>query len=173
MTLEQFEIDFENTSSPEQKTELLMSAIDSLDVFDPIVKETLLKYREDLQDLKNQMDIEENERCVADIESGKLDLYKCIKSGSGYNIGETYYVKIDELSKLRPKAKTDSADTSVAETQDLLSQLIERSDEVAKYTSGIKPLIWVYRDKGIGTLKKKNIFSLVKGLDFSEYFEKV
>lgn len=45
-TIEQFEIDYDN-SSEDKREDILNKAIDNLDLSDPYVKDILLKYRED------------------------------------------------------------------------------------------------------------------------------
>jgi hypothetical protein len=51
-TVEQFEIDFDNSYSLESKREVLEKALDTFDVSDSEIKETLLKYKESLKDLQ-------------------------------------------------------------------------------------------------------------------------
>lgn len=155
-TLEQFELDMEN-ASPDKMADILMNAVDNLDVTDPIVKETLEKYREDFMDIKAQMDIDENDKCNKDIESGTLTLYKCIKDypfGS-FNVGQNYYVKIDDVSA-DLKAKWD---------------LTQHSEQIVNIINTMRPITWIYSDDGIGTLKKRTLFISGSG-DFSEFFEK-
>lgn len=162
-TLDQFELDFEDASNLEIKREVLSKALDNFDCSDPIVMETLSKYREELKDLKSDMDIEEDARCNKDIDSGVLELYTCIKEVNEFVVGQNYYVKTDSFSKsLGDKwSETGSAD--------ILAKILS-----------MKPLIWIYTDNGIGTLKRKSIFIDVTNGEmkdatesFSEHFVKL
>lgn len=95
--------------SPRQDERHSNEWVDNLDVTNPIVKETLEKYKEELMDIKTQIEIEENDKCNKDIESGSLTLYKCIKEypfGS-FNVGQNYYVKVDDIAS-DLKSKWDS-----------------------------------------------------------------
>jgi hypothetical protein len=66
--------------------------------------------------------------------------------------GSNYYVEIDDYkSKL------------------VAIEGIDIPDAIKAYVSGIKPLIWIVTDSGIGSLKYK---VLVKDFDFSEHFNK-
>lgn len=166
-TIEQFEAEFEN-ASPEKKNELLEKAMDTLDIEDPIVKETLIKrHREDLEDLKCQMAIDDNERCVKDIDSGTLETFKCIKSYPGHintSVGLRYYVKIDDVApNLREQFLSMVDAGKIGDSA--ISSILER-------INGMKSLVYIYSDNGIGTLKKKSLFNSKYG-EFSEYFEKV
>lgn len=160
-TLEQFELDMENASI-DQMDGFLTKAVDCFDVSDPIVRETLLKYKEDLQDIREQMDLESDADISKGIEKGKFKLYKCIKDISWYNVGQNYYVHIDNPADFL--------------SQKTISEVAGISDEASKYISSIAPLAWIVKDRGLGTLKKKYMFGLTqssKGIDadFSEYFE--
>jgi len=151
-TLEQFELDMEN-ASPAKMADILMNAVDNLDVTNPIVKETLEKYKEELMDIKAQIEIEENDKCNKDIESGSLTLYKCIKEypfGS-FNVGQNYYVKVDDIAS-DLKSKWDS-------------------EQIVNIINNMKPITWIYSDEGIGSMKKRTLFVSESG-DFSEFFEK-
>jgi hypothetical protein len=149
-TLEQFESDFDVADSIDDKNKVLEKALDNFDVFDPEVKETLLKFRNEIKDYQLEMKKEEDLSCNKDIESGSCELYKCIKSINNFVEGMTYYVKIDDV-----RGKYTEA-------------LGETPDAIREYISNIKPLIWIISDNGIGTLKTKNVF-----LDnFSDYFQK-
>ena len=150
-TIEQFELDFENAANINSKREVLANAIDILDVSDPEVKETISKYREELKDLVSDMAIEEDARCNKDIDSGELELYTCIKEVDGFTKGHNYYVKVDGISSV---------------LSDKWSEV--GSDLIKSVITNMKPLIWIYSDNGLGTLKKKNTFDKV----FSEYFVK-
>jgi hypothetical protein len=147
-TIEQLELDFENAPSFDKKVQVLSNAIDK---FDASGKEVISRLKNELSDIKELMDIEQDIQCKKDIESGKLDLYKCFSELEGYNVGESYYVKIDDVQ-------------SIYST----NQVTELSDEVKEYISNIKPIIWIYKDNGIGTPKYKTVFTG----DFNKYFSK-
>lgn len=149
-TLEQFESDFDGADSIEDKNKVLEKALDNFDVTDSEVRETFLKFRNEIKDYQLEMKKEEDLSCNKDIESGSCELYKCIKSIDNFIEGITYYVKIDDV-----RGKYTEA-------------LGETPDAIKEYISNIKPLIWIISDNGIGTLKTKNVF-----LDnFSDYFQK-
>ena len=149
-TLEQFESDFDGADSIEDKNKVLEKALDNFDVTDSEVRETLLKFRNEIKDYQLEMKKEEDLSCNRDIDSGSCELYKCIKSINNFVEGMTYYVKIDDV-----RGKYTEA-------------LGETPDDIKEYISNIKPLIWIISDNGIGTLKTKNVF-----LDnFSDYFQK-
>lgn len=149
-TLEQFESDFDGADSIEDKNKVLEKALDNFDVTDSEVRETFLKFRNEIKDYQLEMKKEEDLSCNKDIESGSCELYKCIKSINNFVEGYNYYVKIDDV-----RGKYTEA-------------LGETPDAIKEYISNIKPLIWIISDNGIGTLKTKNVF-----LDnFSDYFQK-
>jgi len=153
-TIEQFESDFEDASF-DKKVDILKNALDIFDTSNPEVKEVLLKFKNEISDIKEQMDIEQDIKCNKDIDSGTLQLYKCIKELDGYVVGHTYYVKIDDVKSLYSS-----------------SQVI--SDKLKGFIDSIKPIIWIYKDNGIGTLKYKTLFFNGKDSEnFSEYFEKI
>lgn len=141
-TLDQFEIDFKNATT-DGKTEVLIKALDNLDVFNPLIKETLLKYKDQLKDIRTQMRIDEDLSCTKDIDSGTLVLYKCLKSYGTKVEGNSYYVKISDLK-----------------VNLLQSELVD------KYLGD--KLIWIYDNRG--SQKTKNLF--LEGV-FSDFFEKV
>jgi hypothetical protein len=158
-TIEQFEIDFDNSYTLESKREVLEKALDTFDVSDSDIKETLLKYKDTLKDLQTEMKIEEDLKCKSDIENGVAELYTCIKDcdGLGLNLksGTNYYINYDDVkSKYVPKGSEEDI-----------------PDFVKEYVSNIKPLIYVYLDNGIGTLKFRSIILLED--DFENYFTKV
>lgn len=149
-TIEQFELDFDEASSYEQKNEVILRSLDLLDIKDIEVKETILKFRSEIKDYQLEMKKEADVSCNKDIESGSCELYKCIKSINNFVEGYNYYVKIDDV---RTK---------------YIEALGETPDAIKEYVSNIKPLIWIISDDGIGTLKTKNVFSD----NFSDYFQK-
>lgn len=166
-TLEQFESDMEN-ASPNQMEGFLMKAVDNLDVSNKDVLESLQKYKEELKDIKDQMATRKNDDIAKGIESGKYELFKCIKELNTFKVGESYYVYFDRPSDFLPK--------------DTIESLSVNSD-IAKYIdNNIKETASIVKDDGIGTLKKEYYFGLTKvitkggieiGRNFLEYFEKV
>jgi len=149
-TIEQFELDFDEASTYEQKNEVILRSLDLLDIKDIDVKETILKLRNELKDYQLEMNKEEDVSCNRDIESGSCELYKCIKSIDNLLEGYNYYVKIDDV-----KSKYTEALGDIPES-------------IKEYIDSIKPLIWIISDNGIGTLKTKNVFTE----NFSDYFQK-
>ena len=148
-TIEQFVEDFEDAQTPDAKQSVLLTLLDSdVDVVEH--KELLKEYKEQIQDLKDQLDIEGDAVINIEIEQGFLKLYTCNKSVGNYTEGSNYYVKIDDV---RSKY-TESFEGDVPQP-------------IKDYFNGIKPLIWIVNDNGIGTLKHKR---LVTDFDFSEHF---
>ena len=148
-TIEQFVEDFEDAQTPDAKQSVLLTLLDSdVDVVEH--KELLKEYKEQIQDLKDQLDIEGDVVINIEIEQGFLKLYTCTKSVGNYIEGSNYYVKIDDV---RSKY-TESFEGDVPQP-------------IKDYFNGIKPLIWIVNDNGIGTLKYKR---LVIDFDFSEHF---
>jgi hypothetical protein len=157
-TIEQFEIDFENSYTVESKREVLEKALDAFDFSDANIKETILKYKDDLKDLQTEMKVEEDLKCKSDIENGVAELYTCIKDYDGLGLtlisGTNYYINYDDVkSKYVPKGSEEDI-----------------PDFVKEYVSNIKPLISIYLDNGIGTLKFRSLFLED---DFENYFTKV
>ena len=95
-TLEQFESDFDLADSIEDKNKVLEKGLDNFDVFTPGVKETFLKFRNEIKDYQLEIMKETDLSCNKDIDSGSCELYKCIKPINNFVEGMTYYVKIDE-----------------------------------------------------------------------------
>jgi methionine synthase II (cobalamin-independent) len=149
-TIDQFESDFEEASSYDQKNEVILRSLDLLDIRDIEVREVILKLRYELKDYQLEMNKEEDVSCNRDIESGSCELYKCIKSIDNLLEGYSYYVKIDDV-----KSKYTEALGDIPES-------------IKEYIDSIKPLIWIISDNGIGTLKTKNVFLE----NFSDYFQK-
>jgi hypothetical protein len=156
-TIEQFEIDFENSYTVESKREVLEKALDNLDFFDDNIKETILKYKDDLKDLQTEMKVEEDLKCKSDIENGVAQLYTCLKDYDGLGLslmsGSNYYIHYDDVkNRYVPKGSEEDI-----------------PDFVKEYASNLKPLVSVYLDNGIGTLKYRSLF--LEG-DFENYFKK-
>ena len=154
-TYEKFKEDFEDAQTPEAKQEAIFDLLDSdIDVNE--YKEDIQEYRAQLQDLKNQMEAEEDASINAGIENGTFKLYNCIEDVDQYKAGSNYYVRIDPIkSRYTEKLAGDEVFLKDLDTK------------IQDYIDGLKDLIWVVTDEGIGTLKKKN---LVVDFDFSKHF---
>ena len=153
-TYENFKEDFEDAQTPEAKQEAIFALLDS-DIDVKEYKEDIQEYRAQLQDLKNQMEVEEDASVNAGIENGTFKLYKCIEDVNQYKAESNYYVKVDPI-------KTRYTAALIGEESE--SEIPSRIQE---YVAGLKDLIWIVTDDGIGTLKKKN---LVLDFDFSKHF---
>ena len=153
-TYEKFKEDFEDAQTPEAKQEAIFTLLDSdIDVNE--YKEDIQEYRAQLQDLKNQMEVEEDASIDTGIESDTFKLYTCIEDVDQYKAGRNYYVKVDSIKTKYTAALIGDGSES------------EIPSEIKEYFNGLKDLIWVVTDEGIGTLKKKNI---VVDFDFSKHF---
>jgi len=150
-TIDQFESDFEDAPNLESKHTILKKALDIFNVSDPDVKETLLKHKQDLIDLKSELAKEEDSKCNSDIDNGLVELYTCIKKIGECEVGSRYYIKVDDIV-----ASLDAKWSEVA------------TDEIKEFISKMNPNIWVYMDNGIGTLKYREI---LRG-DLTDYFTK-
>jgi hypothetical protein len=150
-TIEQFIEEFEMAQTPDAKNEVLLKLLDSdIDVVDN--KELLIEYKAQIADLREQINIEEDIKINDLIDKGLMSLYTCTKSVNEFVEGSNYYVEIDDYkSKL------------------VAIEGIDIPDAIKAYVSGIKPLIWIVTDSGIGSLKYK---VLVTDFDFSEHFNK-
>ena len=85
---------------------------------------------------------------------GKLKPYTEFKNFSSldsYQSGCNYYVKVDNPKDFYKM-------TGIGETNKLIQNMID----------SIKPIYYIVVDDGIGTLKRKNIFS--NDVEFSDYF---
>ena len=153
-TYEKFKEDFEDAQTPDAKQEAIFTLLDSdIDVNE--YKEDIQEYRAQLQDLKNQMEVEEDASIDTGIESDTFKLYTCIEDVDQYKAGRNYYVKVDSIKTKYTAALIGDGSES------------EIPSEIKEYFNGLKDLIWVVTDEGIGTLKKKN---LVVDFDFSKHF---
>ena len=150
-TIEKFVEDFDDAQTPEAKQEVLLKLLDSdIDLVEN--KEVIKEYRAQIQDLKEQLDIEADAVINIQIEQGFVELYTCNKSVNEFVEGCRYYVQIDDV---RSKY-TNSFEGDVPQA-------------MKDYFNGIKPLIWIVIDNGIGTLKDKR---LVTDFEFTEHFNK-
>lgn len=150
-TIEQFIEEFEEAQTPDAKQEVMLRLLDSdIDLVDN--KELLIEYKAQIADLREQINIEEDIKINDLIDKDLMSLYTCTKSVNEFVEGSRYYVQIDDV-----KSKyTESFEGDIPEA-------------LVDYINGIKPLIWIVTDNGIGSLKYK---VLVTDFDFSQYFNK-
>ncbi len=159
-TIEQFKEEFENTSTFEGKSDVIIKATCYCIEFAPDVDSEFLEivkeYKHNLLDNREDFIKEENDICNRDIENGHYELYICIKSfeiypGMFVHEGNRYYIKVDDF-----KSELGVMWSEVA------------TDEMKKIIDNMKPVIWVITDGGIGTFKSRNLFRE----DFESYFIK-
>lgn len=158
-TIEQFEIEFENAPL-DRKREILEKALEECaDGTSLKWKEVLIKHKEELKDLQEEMNLEKNHQCIKDIESGTLELYTCIKSVSNFTEGYNYYVKIDDFEEIK------------SGWLPLMGDLIEKNkyQDLTDWITNMRPVVWIYYDNGIGTLKTRSVFNFS---EFSNHFQK-
>jgi hypothetical protein len=150
-TIEQFIEEFEEAQTPDAKQEVMLKLLDSdIDLVDN--KELLIEYKAQIADLREQINIEEDIKINDLIDKDLMSLYTCTKSVNEFVEGSRYYVQIDDV-----KSKyTESFEGDIPEA-------------LVDYINGIKPLIWIVNDSGIGSLKYK---VLVTDFDFSQHFNK-
>jgi hypothetical protein len=150
-TIEQFIEEFEEAQTPDAKQEVMLRLLDSdIDLVDN--KELLIEYKAQIADLREQINIEEDIKINDLIDKGLMSLYTCTKSVNEFVEGSNYYVQIDDV-----KSKyIESFEGDIPEV-------------LLDYINGIKSLIWIVTDNGIGSLKYK---VLVTDFDFSEHFTK-
>ena len=148
-TIEQFEIDFDDAPNLDSKHEVIIKALDLLDTSDLIVREILLRHKEHLIDIRDEIAKEDDIRCNSDIDNGLVELYTCIKETNGCLVGSRYYVRIDDV-----RVSLEERWSEVA------------TDEIKSFINSMKPTFWIYKDSGIGTLKYSEC--LIGNL--SEYF---
>ena len=158
-TYEKFKEDFEDAQTPEAKQEAIYTLLDS-DIDVKEYKEDIQEYRAQLQDLKNQMEVEEDASIDVGIENGAFKLYACIEDVDQYKAGSNYYVNVDSIKTRYTAALIGDASES------------EIPSEIKEYFNGLKDLIWIVTDDGIGTLKKKNLVvgKTFENFDFSKHF---
>jgi hypothetical protein len=156
-TLDIFEQEFNEAQSESAKQDVLNKLLDSdIDFTIPENKERIVEYRAQLQDYRQELQIQDDYLINLELEMfpGKWQLYTCIKDVNVCTTGKNYYVKIDDLAK---------------QYQDTYGEVPEA---IAEYVSKIKPLIWIVTDSGIGTLKSKNLFIEQVFGKFDEHFIK-
>ena len=153
-TIEQFIEEFEEAQTPDAKQEVMLRLLDSdIDLVDN--KELLIEYKAQIQDLREQLDIEADIKINDLIEKDSMELWTCTKSVNEFVEGSRYYVQIDDV-----KSKY---------SESFASSYFYITDDIKAYVDNIKPLVWVVTDNGIGSLKYK---VLVTDFEFSEHFNK-
>lgn len=152
-TIEQFEIDFESATTDE-KSEVILKALDNLDTSDSDVMETLSQYKNELKDIHEQMVIDENTFCEKAIQDGKFEVYKCVHPVGQFEMDGSYYVMIDDVAKVYEASIT--SDNPI----------------IKEYISTIKPLVYIIVDNGIGTPKRRSVFPKNE-FNFNEHFVKL
>jgi|LakMenEpi03Aug12_release.lakeMendotaPanAssembly.Ray.scaffolds.fasta_scaffold24482_4 hypothetical protein len=150
-TIEQFIEDFEMAQTPDAKQALFQNLIESdIDLVDN--KELLIEYKAQIQDLREQLDIEEDIKINDLIDNGSMELMTCIKAVDEFVEGSSYYVMIDDVKSKYTESFGDDIPQALKD-----------------YLNGIKPLVWIVNDSGIGTLKYRK---LVTDFELSDYFTK-
>ena len=150
-TIEQFIEDFEMAQTPDAKQALFQTLIESdIDLVDN--KELLIEYRAQIADLREQLHIEEDIKINDLIDRGSMVLMTCIKAIDEFVEGSSYYVMIDDVKSKYTESFGDDIPQALKD-----------------YLNGIKPLVWIVNDSGIGTLKYRK---LVTDFEFSDYFTK-
>jgi hypothetical protein len=158
MNLEDFQIKMSN-SSPDEMGDIIEQMLDSkeIDFENEEVRESIREYRAQLEDYRNDIKAEQDKTCNEWIESGKCELYLCKKDVDNLWVSSSrYYVRVD--------------DTKSQYIHNLSEVMDKLKPEVIEKINSMKPLIWVIRDNGIGTLKEKNVFVFD---NFDDYFEKI
>lgn len=150
-TIEQFIEDFEMAHTPDAKQALFQTLIESdIDLVDN--KELLIEYKAQIADLREQLHIEEDIKINDLIDRGSMELYVCNKAVDEFVEGCSYYVMIDDVKSKYTESFGDDIPQALKD-----------------YLNGIKPLVWIVNDSGIGTLKYRK---LVTDFEFSDYFTK-
>ena len=150
-TIEQFIEDFEAAQTPDAKQALFQNLIESdIDIVEH--KELLIEYRAQIADLREQLHIEEDIKINDLIDRGSMELYVCNKAVDEFVEGCSYYVMIDDVKSKYTESFGDDIPQALKD-----------------YLNGIKPLVWIVNDSGIGTLKYRK---LVTDFEFSDYFTK-
>ena len=150
-TIEQFIEDFEAAQTPDAKQALFQTLIESdIDLADN--KELLIEYKAQIADLREQLNIEEDIKINDLIDNGSMELYVCNKAVDEFVECSSYYVMIDDVKSKYTESFGDDIPQALKD-----------------YLNGIKPLVWIVNDSGIGTLKYRK---LVTDFEFSDYFTK-
>ena len=149
-TIEQFIEDFEAAQTPDAKQALFQNLIESdIDLADN--KELLIEYKAQIADLREQLNIEEDIKINDLIDNGSMVLMTCIKAVDEFVEGSSYYVMIDDVKSKYAESFGDDIPQALKD-----------------YLNGIKPLIWIVNDRGIGTLKFRTLINF----EFTDYFTK-
>lgn len=146
---DKFYKEFEFAQTPDEKSQLLEEFTSENQISDEDLKELQMQ----IDDVVENSKIEEDITISMEIEDGKYQLYTCIKSIDCYKESVNYYVKVDDIRDFY-------LSTGIGDTSSIIQDMI----------NSIKPIYHIVVDDGIGTLKRKNIFT--KDLDFTEYFTK-
>ena len=146
---DKFYSEFQFAQTPEEKRKLIEDLEDDMQFSDEELKELY----EQINDLIQNEATDEDVIISMEIEDGKYQLYTCFKDIDSYKSNSNYYVKVDDARELY-------LSTGIGETNPVIQSLIDT----------IKPIYYIVTDDGIGTLKRKNIFS--KDFNFSDYFTK-
>ena len=136
--LQKFQEDFHNAISIETKKNLLDNLINNTQPDNDEIIDIISDYQNYLKDFQETQAQIQDKQIIEDIDNGKYQLMTCIKSTDDLTCGNHYYVKID----------------------DMRSQLMEQwqnnlTPVILNYINGIKSIIWVIVDDGLGTLKRK------------------
>ena len=150
-TIEQFIEDFDDAQTPDAKQSVFQKLTESdIDLVDN--KELLIEYKAQIADLREQLHIEEDIKINDLIDRGSMVLMTCIKAIDEFVEGSSYYVMIDDVKSKYTESFGDDIPQALKD-----------------YLNGIKPLVWIVNDSGIGTLKYRK---LVTDFEFSDYFTK-
>ncbi len=156
MNLDNFELEFEQAQTLEDKRKLMEKLLESdIDFSNKENREKLTEYRAQLNDMKESIEIEKDNLLNIQLEffPDKWKLHTCIKDVYQENLicneGSNYYLKVDDIANDYKLIEDDIPDF------------------IKEYTSNIKPTVWVMNDNGIGSLKFEEI---LQG-DLNEYFK--
>ena len=139
--------EFNFAQTVEEKKEILEKLISDNQISEEDIKELQSQINDIIENEAN----EENVKISLEIEDGKYTLFSCVKSIDSYQSGRNYYVKVDNPKDFYKM-------TGIGETNSIIQNMID----------SIKPIYYIVVDDGIGTLKRKNIFS--NDVEFSDYF---
>jgi hypothetical protein len=155
-TYQKFKEEFEDAETPDAKQNAIITLLDSnIDLNE--YKEDIQEYRNQLKDLKHQIEVDEDAYINKGIDNGNFTLYTCTQDVNQYTAGNNYYVSIDNIKTRYTAALIGDAPES------------EIPNEIKEYFNGLKDLIWIVTDNGLGTLKKKELVYF----DFNKHFKKL
>lgn len=160
-TYQKFKETFEDAETPEAKQNAIITLLDSnIDLNE--YKEDIQEYKDQLKDLKHQMEVDEDAYINKGIDNGTFTLYTCTQNINQYTAGSNYYVSIDNIKTRYTAALIGNAPES------------EIPNEIKEYFNGLRDLIWIVTDNGLGTLKKKElVVGFNSDFDFSKHFTKL